>query len=64
MIDELPRLGWWVEIEGPDVKAIEAARRRLNLADRALAIRDRAGVSQFAEPRTFGLDVIYQFGEL
>lgn len=33
-LDELPRLGWFVELEGPSVAAIEQARTRLGLADR------------------------------
>lgn len=32
VLDELPELGWWVEIEGPSESAITAARRRLSLA--------------------------------
>ena len=32
-LDELPRLGNWVEIEGPDAAAIEHARTDLGLAD-------------------------------
>lgn len=31
-LDELPRLGWWLEIEGPDAAAVEAARGQLGLA--------------------------------
>jgi adenylate cyclase class 2 len=31
-LDELPRLGWYVEIEGPGTEAVEAARRQLGLA--------------------------------
>jgi adenylate cyclase class IV len=31
-IDELPRLGWWLEIEGPDVERVEHARAALGLA--------------------------------
>jgi adenylate cyclase class 2 len=34
-LDELPRLGWWIEIEGPDIVAIETARMQLGLADAA-----------------------------
>lgn len=30
-LDELPGLGWWVEIEGPDATCIEDVRRRLGL---------------------------------
>lgn len=30
-LDELPRLGWYVEIEGPRAEAIETARRQLGL---------------------------------
>src|SRR5262249_5435065 len=30
-IDELPRLGWYVEIEGPDARSVEAVRARLEL---------------------------------
>jgi len=33
-LDELPRLGWYVEIEGPGTEAVEAARSQLNLTDR------------------------------
>ena len=33
-LDELPRLGWYVEIEGPRTEAVETARRQLNLTDR------------------------------
>lgn len=32
-LDELPQLGWWTEIEGPDVATIEETRRALGLAD-------------------------------
>ena len=32
-LDELPRLGWFTEIEGPTVRAVEAIRTRLNLGD-------------------------------
>ena len=32
-LDELPRLGRFVEIEGPDQRSIEDARRRLDLGD-------------------------------
>ncbi len=32
VLDELPELGWWVEIEGPSEAAITAVRRRLSLA--------------------------------
>jgi adenylate cyclase class 2 len=32
-LDELPRLGSWIEIEGPDAAAIEYARTDLGLAD-------------------------------
>jgi adenylate cyclase class 2 len=32
-LDELPRLGWFIEIEGPTVQAIESARRQLHLED-------------------------------
>ncbi len=31
-LDELPKLGWFVEIEGPSRDAVEAARARLNLS--------------------------------
>jgi len=31
-LDELPRLGWWVEIEGPDAVAVERVRAELGLA--------------------------------
>lgn len=30
-LDELPRLGWFVEVEAPDVGALQAAVRRLGL---------------------------------
>lgn len=30
-LDELPRLGWYVEIEGPRIEAVETARRQLGL---------------------------------
>lgn len=30
-VDELPRLGWWLEIEGPDAAAVQAAVRQLGL---------------------------------
>ncbi|MFH1748794.1 MAG: class IV adenylate cyclase [Planctomycetota bacterium] len=33
VLDELPRLGWFVEIEGPTTDAIQSVRQRLNLAD-------------------------------
>lgn len=33
-LDELPRVGWFVEIEGPSPAAIEAVRRRLGLSHR------------------------------
>jgi adenylate cyclase class 2 len=35
MLDELPRLGGFLEIEGPGTAALEAARGRLGLADAA-----------------------------
>jgi adenylate cyclase class 2 len=35
-IDELPRLGWWLEIEGPDADAVRDVRRALGLEDAAL----------------------------
>lgn len=38
-LDELPKLGWWVEIEGPNAKAIAQARRQLGLLD-ATAVRE------------------------
>lgn len=31
-VDELPRLGWWLEIEGPDPDTVQEARRALDLA--------------------------------
>ena len=31
-LDELPRLGWWLEIEGPTPTAVAAARDRLGLS--------------------------------
>ncbi len=31
-LDELPQLGWWLEIEGPDGTAVEQARAALDLA--------------------------------
>ncbi len=31
VIDELPQLGWFVEIEGPDLPRIHAARRKVGL---------------------------------
>lgn len=31
VIDELPRLGWFVEIEGPDLPHIQAARKQIGL---------------------------------
>jgi adenylate cyclase class 2 len=34
-LDELPRLGWFIEIEGPSPTAVEAVGKRLELADRA-----------------------------
>ncbi len=37
VLDELPRLGWFLEIEGPDADAIQSARRQLNLTDTPLA---------------------------
>ncbi len=33
VLDELPRLGWFVEIEGPSGRAIEDVRARLGLAE-------------------------------
>ena len=33
MLDELPQLGWWLEIEGPDAATIEEMRRALGLSD-------------------------------
>ncbi|HUU95101.1 MAG TPA: class IV adenylate cyclase [Phycisphaerae bacterium] len=30
-LDELPRLGWYVEIEGPRTEAVETARKQLGL---------------------------------
>lgn len=35
-LDELPHLGTYVEIEGPDDAAVMAVRQKLNLGDRAL----------------------------
>jgi adenylate cyclase class 2 len=35
-LDELPRLGWWLEIEGLDAAVVEQARDRLGLADAPL----------------------------
>lgn len=35
-LDELPRLGWWLEIEGPDAGSVERVRARLGLADASL----------------------------
>ena len=35
-LDELPRLGWFVEIEGPDAATIRAAQERLGLSDTTL----------------------------
>ncbi len=35
-LDELPRLGFYVEIEGPDEAAVSSARARLGLADSPL----------------------------
>ena len=32
-LDELPQLGWFVEIEGPTVRAVDTIRTRLNLGD-------------------------------
>jgi len=32
-LDELPRLGWWLEIEGPTSEAVQAARELLWLYD-------------------------------
>lgn len=34
-LDELPLLGWFIEIEGPSPTAIETVCKRLELADRA-----------------------------
>lgn len=31
VLDELPRLGWFVEIEGPDAAAVQALQERLGL---------------------------------
>ncbi len=48
-LDELPRLGWWVEIEGPDEAAVTATREALELAatapasDTYVAMAARAG---------------------
>jgi adenylate cyclase class 2 len=36
LLDELPLLGWWLEIEGPDDAAIEHVAARLGLADATL----------------------------
>lgn len=36
-VDELPRLGWWLEIEGPDEETVQATRRALGLEAAALA---------------------------
>jgi adenylate cyclase class 2 len=36
VLDELPRLGWYLEIEGPDEAAVAAAQRQLGLADTLL----------------------------
>lgn len=38
-LDELPRLGWFAEIEGPDGATIEAVRNRLGLSA-ATAVRE------------------------
>ena len=35
-IDELPRLGWYAEIEGPDPAGVQSARAELDLADTPL----------------------------
>ena len=35
-IDELPRLGWYAEIEGPDPAGVQSARTELGLADTPL----------------------------
>jgi len=32
-LDELPRLGWWLEVEGPDAATVELVIRQLGLAD-------------------------------
>jgi len=32
-LDELPRLGWWLEVEGPDAAAVESVVQQLGLAD-------------------------------
>jgi adenylate cyclase class 2 len=32
-LDELPRLGWWLEVEGPDLAAVSAVIQQLGLAD-------------------------------
>jgi adenylate cyclase class 2 len=36
-LDELPRLGTWVEIEGPDEHAVDGVRDRLRLAPDSMA---------------------------
>jgi adenylate cyclase class 2 len=60
VLDELPRLGWYLEIEGPDEAAVADARRQLGLADTPLVVetyphlaaehgdRDAAGVARLA----------------
>lgn len=35
VLDELPRLGWWLEIEGPNLAAIQALQEQLALPDAA-----------------------------
>lgn len=32
-LDELPRLGWWLEVEGPDAAAVHAVAAQLGLGD-------------------------------
>ena len=39
-LDELPHLGWFVEIEGPDEKTVRACLKDLGLADEPLVADD------------------------
>jgi adenylate cyclase class 2 len=53
-LDEVPVMGWWVEIEGPDAGAIEAVRAQLRLEE--VSAEPRTYVQMAAERGTEGAD--------
>ena len=44
-LDELPRLGWFVEIEGPDAAAIDGVRGRLGFASEDTVVETYPGLA-------------------